>query len=146
MTGAVWAEARPARIEKMENERKVFMLRAEVRKLMEPSGEKPDRVDQRQARAPPGNEQDLAERRTATGRQAVEHISHRGHRLDEAFFRSKKQWRANEAGAAGAIFNTVTEKSDRAPVIDVAGVSVEGRVKLRTGGQQTDYPDAQRAK
>ena len=104
-------------------------------------------MNQRQTQtAPPEDEQDLAERGTAAGRQAVEHISHRGHRLDETFFRSKNQWRADEAGAAGAIFNTVTEKSDRAPVIDVAGVSVEGCVKFRTGGQQTDYPDAQRAK
>lgn len=93
---------------------------------------------------PPGNELNLAERRTATRRQAVKRISHRRNRLDGAFVFNLKKWSAGEARAIRSFIDTVAEKSNRTLVIGVIGISVQCGVKLGARREQAQQPDRQR--
>jgi hypothetical protein len=76
----------------------------------------------------------------------VQHVGHRGSRLDGAFVLNKKCGSANQASTAGAVFNTVAEKSDRAGVVGVICIRVQRRVKLRARRNQSEHPYRQRTK
>ena len=76
----------------------------------------------------------------------MQHVSHRGNRLDEALGRNKKLRRDRETGAAGGVIDAVIEQSNRALVLGMSGVSVERSVELWARREQADGPDAQCAK
>ena len=86
----------------------------------------------------------LAERRTPARRLAVQHIGHQNGWLNGAFVFGENERLTNQNVADGSVLNAVTEERDRATVIGLVGVGVQGRVQLRTGGEQSDHPDRKR--
>lgn len=110
-----------------------------------PVGTRPDRSRQRQPQRVPDNELNSAERGAAARRQTAGHLRHR-----------RRGWRQNHAGgklgrsenqrnAGKRTVETLAEKGDRAGMILVISLGVQGFVQVSAGGEDPQQPDRERA-
>lgn len=65
----------------------------------------------------------------------------RQNRPGRVFADNKKCRRTGQANGANAVITAVAEKSDGTRMIDLVGVRVQRRVKLRTRDEQAQHPD-----